>query len=189
MRHFMRKSVLLMVVGAAVQFGAGCDDQPAPQTPPHPAAAASAGAEALPAGLVVAQAPAGARDVAEVRKAAADGEQVTLVGRIAGAAEPFAEGRAQFQLIDANVKSCREIEGDACPTPWDMCCEERDAIVENSVTVQVVGADGRPLKAGLRGVGGMEPLSEVSVKGTVRKSADGKAVTVDATEVYVKPQG
>ena len=75
---------------------------------------------------------------------------------------------------------------DNCPTPWDMCCEDKKTIAANSVTVQVVGADGRPLKAELKGVSGLKPLSEVTVKGKVQKSPDGKAVTVDATEMYVK---
>lgn len=38
----------------------------------------------------------------------------------------------------------------------------------------------------LKGVGGLKPLSEVSVTGKLDRSADGKVVTVDATELYVK---
>ena len=185
-------TLAILLAGALIVTG--CDDQQARSGAPATGgggagATAAAAGEALPAGLIVAQAPADARGVADVRKVAADGEEVTVRGRIAGSTEPFTEGRAQFQLVDAAIKSCRETEGDACPTPWDMCCEDRKTVAANSLTVQVAGPDGRPLKAGLKGVSGLEPLSEVSVQGKVQKSADGKAVTVNATELYVKPQG
>lgn len=122
-----------------------------------------------------------------MRQSAAEGEEVVLRGRIAGSEAPFTEGRAQFQLIDSKMKSCKETEGDGCPSPWDMCCEDKKTVVENSVTVQVIGAEGRPLKAELQGVSGLKPLSEVAVKGKVHKSADGKVVTVDVTELHVTP--
>jgi hypothetical protein len=89
--------------------------------------------------------------------------------------------------VDANVKSCAEVEGDACPTPWDLCCEDTQSITANSVTVQVVDDQGHPLKVGLKGHGGLKPLSEVVARGTVKKSADGKAVVLNATEMFVKP--
>jgi hypothetical protein len=134
---------------------------------------------------MVSAAPDGAKGVAEARKAA-DGDQVVVRGRIAGQEKPFTEGRAQFQLVDVAVQSCAEMPDEKCPTPWDMCCADKKEVADNSVTVQVVGADGRPLKAPLEGVGGLKPLGEVSVKGVVKKSPDGKAVTVNATEMYVK---
>lgn len=173
---------LLLFAGAVV--GTGCDD-PKAQTGGQAAPAAAATADPLPAGLIVDKAPADAKGVTEVR-GSADGEDVVVRGRIAGSQEPFTAGRAQFQLIDLGIKSCAEMEDDSCPTPWDMCCEEPKVVAQNSVTVQVVGADGRPLKSEIEGVAGLKPLSEVAVKGKLRKSADGKAVTVDATELHVK---
>lgn len=178
--------VMAVLLGSAL-LATGCDDPKAQTGAPSPQSATpAAGGESLPAGLLATQAPADAKSVAEVRSSGADGQEVVLVGRIAGSEEPFTAGRAQFQLVDLAIKSCAEMEGDSCPTPWDMCCEEKGNIVQNSVTVQVVGADGRPLKSELKGVGGLKPLSEVSVKGKLHKSADGKVVTVDATELYVK---
>ena len=94
-----------------------------------------AAAEALPANLMAAAAPADAKDVAQVRKAAADGDEVVVRGRIAGSKQPFTEGRAQFQLVDVAVKSCDQVPGDSCPTPWDMCCEDKKDVAANSVTV------------------------------------------------------
>jgi hypothetical protein len=171
---------------AAVALVAGCDDKSATSSSAGGGASASAAAEPLPPGLMVDKAPENARPVAEVRKSAGDGDEVVVRGRIAGRAEPFTEGRAQFQLVDASVKACSEMPGENCPTPWDMCCEDAKSIADNSLTVQVVGADGRPLKATLNGVNGLKPLSEVAVKGKVKKSPDGKAMMVNATELYVK---
>jgi hypothetical protein len=173
---------MVLVAGMLVGI-VGCDGGAKREAP-----AAAAPAEALPEGLIVAQAPADAKNVADVRKTAADGEEVVVRGRIAGQADPFTDGRAQFQLVDAGVKACSEMEmaDENCKTPWDMCCESPKDVAANSVTVQVVNAEGRPLKAPLKGVGGLKPLSEVSVKGTVHKSADGKVVTVNAKELYVK---
>ena len=171
----------LLAACAIAWAGAGCDDQRAQQSTSTP----SAGSEQLPAGLMAAQAPADAKGVVDARKAG-DGEEVVVRGRIAGSAEPFTEGRAQFQLVDMGVKACSEMPDDKCETPWDLCCEDKKSIAENSVTVQVAGADGRPLKAELKGVNGLKELSEVTVKGKVHKSPDGKAVTVNATEMSVK---
>src|SRR5688500_12807426 len=97
----------------------GCDDRKAHSggAAAHAATPASAG-EGLPAGLLAKDAPADAKGVAEVRGAGADGQDVVLVGRIAGSEEPFTAGRAQFQLVDLGIKSCAEVEGDSCPTPW-----------------------------------------------------------------------
>ena len=75
---------------------------------------------------------------------------------------------------------------DDCKTPWDYCCDDKTMLFNKSVTVQVVGPTGQPLRASLDGVGGLKPMSEVAVKGTVKKSPDGKAVMVNATELYVK---
>jgi hypothetical protein len=119
-----------------------------------------------------------------VRKDAKDGDEVVLRGRIGGSVKPFAENRAIVTLVDASVKSCADTEGDACETPWDYCCEPD--VAKSSLTVQVVDAQGRPLPASLQGANGMKPLSEVVVKGKVRRPAGSDAVIVDATGVYVK---
>jgi hypothetical protein len=181
-KTMFRSMLACLMAGSAMAWaGAGCDDQNAQQTASTPAAPA----EALPAGLMAAQAPADPKAVADARKAG-DGEEVVVRGRIAGQAEPFTEGRAQFQLVDMAVKACNENPDDKCESPWDMCCEDKKTVAENSVTVQVAGADGRPLKSELKGVNGLKELSEVTVKGKVQKSPDGKAVTINATEMYVK---
>jgi hypothetical protein len=173
----------MMAAVACFALASGCEKETASNAkqPSSP--------EALPASLIVTAEPQGAKEVTEVRKSAADGDEVVVRGVIGGSTEPFVAERAVLQLMDRGVKSCAEMEGDKCPTPWDYCCEPKEQIAANSITVQVLDAKGQPLRAELKGVGGMKPLSEVSVKGKVKKSPDGKAVMVNASEVYVKPAG
>ena len=169
----------LLVLAAIVS---GCDnDTTSTRTP------SAAPTDALPAGLVLAEAPGGARDVVAVRKEAKAGDAVVLRGRVGGSLSPIVDGRASFQLIDASLKACGEGTAmDECKTPWDYCCDEPSEIASHSASVQVVGADGKPLHASLAGVGGLKPLSEVTVKGKVARAADSGALVVNATGIHVK---
>ncbi|HYE19847.1 MAG TPA: hypothetical protein VEA69_15460 [Tepidisphaeraceae bacterium] len=150
----------------------------------------AAGADAIPASLVVPAAPDGAQDVSAAKKAAAKDQEVVIRGIVAGSVDPIAANRAVFTLADPSLETCDKDAGDSCKTPWDACCAEPASIVAKSLTVQVVGADGRPLKAGLKGVGGLAPMKVVTVKGKVRSvegEGDKKVITVDATAIHVKP--
>jgi len=65
--------------------------------------------------------PAGARGVIEVRAAAKDRDEVVVVGRIGGSANPWVEGRAAFSIVDPSIKSCADCGSDDCEKPWDYC--------------------------------------------------------------------
>ena len=92
-----------------------------------------------------------------------------------------------MQVIDASLKACGEGPvKDECTTPCDYCCEDPKEVAAHSASVQVVGADGKPLRGGLKGVGGLKPLSEVTVKGTVANAADSGVLVVNATAIHVK---
>ena len=163
---------------AALALGiAGCDRQAATPQPAPPVA--------IPASLLLSEAPAGAKDVAAVVKEAKNGEEVIVRGRIGGRAEPFVGDRAVVQIIDPGIKACNENPGDGCATPWDVCCEPTDRLLAGSMIIQVLDANGRPLKAGLKGVGGLQPLSTIIVKGKAARPEGSKAVTVNATSLYV----
>src|SRR5687768_15020565 len=80
---------------------------------------------------VLAEEPAGARGIIAARKEARDGDEVVVVGRIGGDRNPWVEGRAMFVIVDPSppdptVKPCPEEEG--CPTPWDYCCADPEAL-------------------------------------------------------------
>lgn len=141
----------------------------------------------LPSGFFVVKQPESAKDVSDVRKAGTlkVGDDVVLRGRIGGSKEPFVAGRAVFTLMGRGLKACNENPDDKCSMPWDYCCEPKQDIVMNSVTVQVVDAKGQALRTDLKGRRGLKELSEIVVVGRIA-SADGKAVVVNATAMHIE---
>lgn len=140
----------------------------------------------LPTGFFASKPPADAKGVVETKKSASVGDLVTVRGRIGGSPSPIVADRAMFTLADLGMKTCAEIEGDACKTPWDYCCEPATEIANRSLTVQVVGGDGKVAHLSLEGLGGLKPMAEVIVTGKVAKKRSDKLFIVDAAQVYVK---
>ena len=182
----MKLNSLVLIASIGVALAAGCDREAKNNVGGN---AQQQGADSLPAGLVLASAPGDAQDVTAAKKDAAKDKEVVIKGVIAGSEKPIADGRAVFTLADVSLETCDKMPGDKCKTPWDACCADPAAITAKSVTVQVVGADGKPLKAALNGVGGIAPLKQVVVKGKVSSAegeGDKKTVTLDASGIYVK---
>ena len=140
----------------------------------------------LPATLFAAKTPENARDISEARKAGTMkvGDEVVLRGRVGGSKEPFVAGRAVFTLMGRGLKACNENPDDKCSKPWDYCCDTKQEILANSVTVQVVDAKSQIIRTDMKGRRGMKELSEIVIVGTV-VVADGKAVVVNATSMHV----
>ncbi len=89
--------------------------------------------------------PPGAEAV-KVAKAAGARDKVTVYGRI----WELNAGAAAFQMMDTALPYCGEKNpDDHCKTPWDYCCESPDKRRDNSLLVEVRGADGKPLAAAL----------------------------------------
>ncbi|GMU20805.1 MAG: hypothetical protein AMXMBFR13_09010 [Phycisphaerae bacterium] len=143
-------------------------------------------AAALPPGLILAESPPQAKNVVEAKKEAQIGEEVVVRGRIGGRGEPFVENRAIFQLVDSSLPTCADNPGDGCKTPWDYCCEPKDQITAKSMTVQIVGADGKPLRTNLKGQGGLVPMAKVVIRGKVEQKPDENTMTVRADGIYVE---
>ena len=74
-------------------------------------------------------------------KSAKPGDTIVVSGRVGAAHKPFGEGFATLVLGDESLQYCNEIPGDACETPWDACCEDRQKITANRASVQLL-ADG-----------------------------------------------
>lgn len=182
MKHTLIKLLSGSLVSlAAVFFIAGCDrDEPVASS----TSSSSTPAAAVPPDLILAEAPAGAKDVIEVKRDATEGEEVVVRGRVGGDVEPFAKGFATVQLVDLTLDSCADNPADACETPWDYCCDE--SAKKNSLMVQINDDSGKPLKSTLEGVGGMKGLSEVTVKGKVQRLPGSDAVVINATGIHVK---
>jgi hypothetical protein len=180
---------LTLAVGGAALLG--CEPEKTPTTPPPPPTTpppqpTAADAGAFPPSLFLEKAPDGAVELAAAKKSAKPGDAVVVRGRIAGSADPLAANRAILTLLDAAVQTCDKMPGDSCATPWDACCEPKENLRANSATVQVVDSEGKPIKSGLRGLNGIEPMKELVVVGKVKEGSDTNALVIDATGIYVK---
>ena len=130
--------------------------------------------------------PDGAQEVIAAREAAADGDDVLVVGRIGGAEDPWTENRAAFTIVDNSLKACSDIPGDQCPIPWDYCCE-RDKLPEAKALIKVVDENGDLVKADARDLLNVKELSTVIVQGKAQKDEAGN-LTILADGIYVKNQ-
>ncbi len=173
---------LCVFIGVVI---AGCERSARDAGGPPSFADASAKAE-LPAGLFLEQAPGNAKDVGELKGDSDTAGDVVVHGRIGGRRDPFVAGRAMFMLADLEMPTCDERHEDECPTPWDYCCEPKDKLLASTATVQVVGADGRPLAIGLNGRNGLKPQARVVVSGRVSKRDADNVLVIDATGIFVQ---
>lgn len=146
---------------------------------------ASSEESSLPAGLFVDRAPDGARSVGAVKADPTLTGDVVIVGRVGGRTVPFVPGAAMFVIADSKLLSCDQRAMDGCTTPWDYCCEPRDSLLANTATIQVVGADGRPLEANLAGEAGLAPLHTVTIAGKVALRDDAGTLVINAERIHV----
>ena len=178
MRFMSLATGVLAVVGLI-----GCSSQPSTApvelaSPPNRTASAAGAKYRLDAE------PAGARNVADVRAGAADGEKVVVVGRIGGDVNPWVEGRAAFTIVDLSLQACSDIPGDSCPTPWDYCCEAD--LPKATLLVSIRDSGGRLVKTDARELLGVSELDTVVVQGNAQRDSDGN-VSIVARKVYVAP--
>ncbi|HMN95705.1 MAG TPA: hypothetical protein PKC43_03435 [Phycisphaerales bacterium] len=190
-RHGLRPGAEVFVIGT-VEVANGSTALVVTATALHVPAAS------LPAALFLAEAPEGARDVAEFRRSArpAAGERVVLRGRIGGSAAPFVDGRAMFTIVGSEIEPCRATAAGpaaepataapdgGCATPWDFCGTAKERLRLGSATIRVADGGGEPLRTALKGRRGMKELSEVIVVGTVT-SLEGGGLLVEATGLHV----
>ncbi len=137
---------------------------------------------ALPEALFVSAAPSQSTGVKKIRSTAKVGDTVVVRGIIGGRKKAFLEDRAVMLLTDATLSPCPPEEG--CPTPWDFCCETKDTLLANTLTVQVVDAKGSPLKLSLDGSHGLAGTKTVVVEGLVSSTEGG--VVIDATKIHLE---
>jgi hypothetical protein len=130
--------------------------------------------------------PADAKSVSAARKSAKKGDTVVIEAKVGGRAEPFVKNRAIVMVADRSLRSCDQIPGDTCAKPWDYCCEPPESKRANMMTIQFVGADGKPLKVGAQGAGGLEPLRLVTFEGTVAEIDDKGNFVVHVKRMHVE---
>jgi len=179
---------LIAACAALIITGCGGTQQDAAPTTDESAAQTSAapGDTTLPDTLFLTEAPTEVASLLEARQSAAVGDEVAFAARIGGRVDPFTKQAAVFLVADRAVPTCVDKHGpDGCPTPWDYCCEPKDNLLANLATVQIVDADGRPLRTSARGVRGLDPMADIIVVGTVR-TADPGAFVINATAIYIE---
>ena len=135
--------------------------------------------------FLLAAEPGEAEDVIRARESAQDDDEVLVLGRIGGSANPWIEGRAAFSIVDSSLKACSDIPGDKCEKPWDYCCETHKLPTATAL-VQVVDEQGEVVRADARGLLNVEELSTVIVKGRAKRDDAGN-LTILASGVYVRP--
>jgi hypothetical protein len=176
MKHHARR-MLICTAAALTLLLTGCGrdaaDSPAP-------------AAMLPAAFFLEAPPENALSVLDAKRSAGEGERIVVRGRIGGTRDPFVNGRAVMTIVDMSLPTCADKPDDCCETPWDYCCETRADIVAHAATIQVTGENGGPLRANLNGAGGLAPLAEVIIVGTVGQTASPTAFLVEAEAIYVK---
>jgi hypothetical protein len=168
-------ALLSLVLALAIVIGCGTSSGPtatAPASPPDPRYA-------------LAEEPAEAKSVIEVRKAAKDGDEVTITGRIGGDRDPWIKGRATFVIVDASLKACSELEGDTCPTPWDFCCDDIGHLNDSKATIKIVNEAGETVPTDARELLRVKELQTVTIRGQAKRDDAGN-LTVLAKGVFVK---
>ena len=124
-----------------------------------------------------------------LRSTAKPGDEVTVSGLVMGRRQPFVEGRAAFVLGDpGKLTPCNRVPGDPCKTPWDVCCDDDELILESTATIQLLGEKGRVLPHSIKGAHGLTELSLVTLTGTVDKASADGALIINATRLHVAAQ-
>lgn len=176
----MRSSLGICVVLVTMMLVLGCEKQS--QDSATNTATPPAGGSA-PAHWLLTSEPTEAMSVVATKAAASEGDRVVVRGRIGGRREPLTTGSTVFTIMDLAVPHCGDNPDDNCPRPWDYCCETPETIRANAATVQVVDASGKAV-AGDASAGGLQPLDEVVLVGTVGPRPSPDVLTIQATGIY-----
>ncbi|MBA2114184.1 hypothetical protein [Bremerella alba] len=176
----MKTTLSLVLVTALSLFAVGCtSSNDASKT-----ADSDAPPSAEMAKYLLASEPEGAQEVIAVRESAKDDEEVTVVGRIGGSANPWIDGRVAFSIVDPSLKACSDIPGDACEKPWDYCCAT-DKLPGATALIKVVDENGEVLQADARESLKLDELQTVVVRGKAQRDEEGN-LTVLADSLYVR---
>ena len=122
-------------------------------------------------------------------KTAKVGEAVIVRGKIMGSRQPFVNNRASFILADPEIlTSCDMRQDDACKTPWDNCCDGKDARKAGTLNVQILDETGSVYKTGLKNIKGLKELKYIIVEGNLDKSSSSDFTIINAKKIEVLTQ-
>ena len=154
---------------------------------PEEKTAAKAGTQeaVIPATYFLAERPTDVPMLCEVKAGSQVGDMVRFEARVGGRAEPFVDGIAIFLTADPRLVSCDQRPGDHCPVPYDYCCEDADAMMAGTATIQMVDASGSLYPISANGQGGIEPLQTLVIEGVVSEKDANGVFVVDASKIWV----
>ena len=175
----MRCEVKGLLIGMVVCLFAGCG-QTGPDTPSE----SDTTSAASNVSYLLETEPEGAQHVIAARKDAKNNEVIVVVGRIGGSDKPWVAGMAAFSIVDSSLKACSDIEGDACPIPWDYCCAT-DQLPKATALVKVVDSDEKVVKKDARKFLNVKELATVVVQGKAQRDEAGN-LTILATAIHVR---
>ncbi len=173
-------SIIPITLAAGILVGlSGCEGKSAEQSLPMSTHTPDQASETN--AWVLASAPEGAISITEAKATAKEGDTVVIRGRIGGRHSPITADSPVFTIMDLALPYCGQHEDDGCPTPWDYCCETPSTIGENAATVQIVGEGTIDPIAG-----GLSPLDEIILIGTVAPRPNQDVLTIKATGIFTQ---
>jgi hypothetical protein len=132
--------------------------------------------------FLLAEEPADALGVLDVREAATTGE-VVVVGQVGGVPEPWSKGQAVFIIIDP---AAGEDDGHLCSDPGcPFCANKKQAENEAIAVVQFVDDRGKVLPLDARELFGLEVQQTVVVRGRANVDELGSLI-LSANGLYIR---
>jgi hypothetical protein len=138
--------------------------------------------------LLLADEPAGAKGVIDIREEMPREGEFVIVGKIGGRANPWTEGEASFVMADASVSLISDghghqhKEGEECA----FCRKKADQTGQDLVAiVQFIGDDGTVVPVGAQELFDINTNDTVVVRGRAQLGDDGWLV-VAANGLYVR---
>jgi hypothetical protein len=175
----MRTVFLAAMFASTVAFIAGCGHAPHAESVFHTSTNSIDGSRYL-----LSEEPDDAIGVIEARESAADGDAITVVGRIGGTTSPWVNGRAAFTLLDASLvlvaDGADSGEGEICT--GDCCAAER---AHATMLVKILEERGRVLQIDSRRLLGLAENDMVVVRGKATKDKSGN-VSLIADAVFIR---
>lgn len=174
------KTHLLVVVAACSLCGliaqVGCGRSPVAAD-----SAARASVAEVDRSLILSQEPPGAISVANAKRIGKDGQQVAVVGWIAGSEQPIIQGRAAFTIVDLELPPL-----ECAATPYSFCCMAKETLLPNLIMVKFVDDHGATLTKDARTLLGIKEGDVVVVQGRLQCHEDGTVSSIIAEKVFLR---
>lgn len=169
------------LLSLALVISTGCGQTSAVEVTLDPALAAERNT------VLLAEEPADAVGILELRDAKPGDSEVVVFGRVGGVADPWTKDKASFVISDPTVASAEEhghqgSDGEACNCPF---CVANRKPNDGIAIVEVVGQDGQIMPFDARALLGLAVDETIVVRGRARVDGLGNLV-VAANGCYIR---